>query len=239
MMAKNFYEQHEKIYAHFLEQLDSLLGDIDYSVYLRGSANKSSNCLSFRPWDIDLVLFSEKEIDYKTVSNIRDNTFYFNDRVLPEGYPYIDLRFFSNPSDNCSDKYLLYLLKRDSYVIKGIDNHIINNASKPNAQELSTLYSNGLITILIKYHRLSVLRNKDNEFSAKLKNIIKSIARCGCVLLLLREDVFTRDVNSGLDALHKYLMDDCFLKIKLPLESLDCLGDIDWAITKMLEDNRG
>ncbi|MCU1799759.1 hypothetical protein [Pectobacterium polaris] len=228
----NFYEENKKIYTEYLDQLENFLSGINHSIYLRGSANKSISDSSFIPWDIDLVLFSQGEINNEVVDKIRENTFNFNDKISSLGYPYIDICFFSKPKNNSTDKYLLYLLKKDSYVIKGFNNEIIDNAEKPNKKELGELYNRNIDIITNKNHRLSIEKNGPN-YSRKLKNIIKSISRCGCILLLLKDDIFTRDVNTGLDALHRHFADDVFTKIKLPLMELSNPSYIDLALVKI------
>lgn len=231
-MVLNFYEENKNIYTEYLDQLDNFLSDINYSIYLRGSANKPVSDLSLIPWDIDMVLFSQNEINHDVIDKIRENTFKFNDKISLSGYPYIDICFFSKPQNNSTDKYLLYLLKKDSYVIKGFNNEIIDKAEKPNKSELGELYNKNLNIITNKYHNLSIEKN-GSDYSRKLKNLIKSISRCGCILLLLKDDIFTRDVNTGLDALHKHFADDVFTKIKLPLMKLNNPDHIDLALIKM------
>ncbi|KFX14680.1 hypothetical protein [Pectobacterium betavasculorum] len=235
-MVLNFYEENKNIYTEYFDQLEQFLSGISYSIYLRGSANKPINHSLFKPWDIDIVLFSYEEINYKVVDKIRESTFYFNDKISHLGYPYIDICFFLKPKDNSADKYLLYLLKKDSYVIKGFNNKLVDNAEKPNKSELRELYNKNL-DIIIKKHRSLPIEKNSIDYSRKIKNLIKSISRCGCILLLLKDDVFTRDVNNGLDALHRHFADNVFTKIKLPLTELNSSSDIDLALIKM-RDNK-
>ncbi|WP_455810549.1 hypothetical protein [Pseudomonas graminis] len=231
----NFYEESKSIYAAYMNKLEVILFGVSYSIYLRGSANKPSRYLNFKPWDIDLVLFCCERIDEKIVSKIKKITFDFNDEISILGHPYVDIRFFENASDNNNDKFLLYLLKKDSYIIKGTGDERVNNAEKPNGKELYELYKKNVEIVINKHHYLSSKKEDSDDYPHRVKNIIKSISRCGCILVLLREDIFTRDVNTGLDALYRYFMDDSFINMQLPLTRLDHSRDIDLAIIKMLE----
>ncbi|WP_272682481.1 hypothetical protein [Providencia sp. PROV120] len=230
---QNYYEKNKSIYANYLKKLDTYLAGVTYSIYLRGSANKLVNQFHYKPWDIDMVLFCHEVIDCYIIEKIKEVTFKFNNEITPMGYPYVDFRFLYNPENNSSDSYLLYLLKEDSYLIKGNGCEFINNAKKPSEKELIDLYNKNIEIAINKYQNIIYQSDNNDKYDHKIKNIIKSISRCGCILLLLKDDVFTRDVNSGLKKLQQYFMDDAFLNIQLPISNFDCIHDIHLALLKI------
>lgn len=230
---QNFYDENKDIYSDYLSQLDIFLPENSYSIYLRGSANKSKSHSSLKPWDVDFVLFSCSEISAEKVDAIKLYTVEFNDRITSRGYPHIDIRFQKNKIDDVSSRYICYLLKTDGYIIKGPLQETINNAEMPSATELYQLYNQTLALVIRKYHHLPLANKTNHDYENRLKNLIKSIARCGCILLLAKRKFLTRDVNSGLDALYEHCTDDVFLRLKLPLSDVDYSKFIARALDKM------
>lgn len=225
----SFFEFNKDFYNPFINFVIERFSKCKPSFYLRGSACVETSKLEHKPWDVDLVLIFINKLSNQDVGNIKRELYRFNVNLQAQGEQHIDLHII-NKSYTLLDRWVLFNLNRSGKHIAGskfkLANKIVLN--KNDVLQIYKHYQDIIIKKTGFFLQDDTCYNDANLLKLKVNNLIKTIARCGCILMLYHQDQYSRDIKVGLHSLAFYLCDDSFLDLVLMIDQNDffCLSEL-------------
>ncbi|MBB1440110.1 hypothetical protein H5202_15795 [Shewanella sp. SG41-4] len=218
----SFFELNKCFYNPFINFIVERFSKYGPGFYLRGSACVESSELEYKPWDVDLVLIFIKEVSVKDIEYIKRELYKFNVNLQAQWWQHIDLHII-NKSYALLDRWVLFNLNRFGEHITGTRFNFANERvlDKKDVLEIYRHYQDLIIKKSAFFLKDDAYQGDANLLKLKVNNLIKTIARCGCIIMLYHQEQYSRDVKVGLHALAFYLCDDSFLNLVLMIDQND------------------
>ncbi len=197
-------------YDPFIESIWNIL-DNPTSLYVRGSSSLPKDVLVHKPWDIDLVYFSEN-LTSETELLVRKKVIEINCKInkLNHELPKLDVSLrvnWSKSNITTRDIYMSLAMSYSSTLIKGTEQPFLGRSFCLEDRLKVLEYTRSVIERKL-YHMSRKIDKSDAETVSRCRYLAKHIIRQGNIIKYVKDNVFTRSVDSGAEVLISIVGED-------------------------------